>query len=155
MRSLPGSDSGVGVCPLPLRLPCDRGASAVLSERLRALDYHARTRLRSGYRRMSARFCRSGPKRVQVLQGVEPQEVLAKWTEDGRALLMYSSTPLQARISRVDKATGKRTLLQTVEPREKAGSILPMRLAYAEGSKTYVYSTVQILGTLYVAEGLE
>ncbi len=68
---------------------------------------------------------------------------------------MYSSTPLQARISRVDKATGKRTLLQTVEPREKAGSILPMRLAYAEGSKTYVYSTVQILGTLYVAEGLE
>jgi hypothetical protein len=46
-------------------------------------------------------------------------------------------------------------LLQTVEPSEKAGSIGPMRLAYAERSKTYVYSTVLILGTLYVAEGLK
>ena len=51
--------------------------------------------------------------------------------------------------------TGKRTLLQTVEPGEKAGSIAPLRLAYAEGSKTYVYSAVRILGTLYVVEGLE
>jgi hypothetical protein len=42
-----------------------------------------------------------------------------------------------------------------VEPGEKAGSIMPIRLAYAERSKTCVYSTVRILGTLYVAEGLE
>jgi hypothetical protein len=51
--------------------------------------------------------------------------------------------------------TGKRTLLQTVEPSEKAGSIAAVRLVYAEGSKTYVYSTSRILGTLYVVEGLE
>jgi hypothetical protein len=56
---------------------------------------------------------------------------------------------------RVEVATGKRTLLQTVEPSEKAGSIAAVRLAYAEGSKTYVYGTSRILGTLYVVEGLE
>jgi hypothetical protein len=70
-------------------------------------------------------------------------------------LLVYSPTPWEARIYRVEGATGKRTLFQTVEPGEKAGSITPMRLAYAERSKTYVYSSVRILGTLYMVEGLE
>jgi dipeptidyl aminopeptidase/acylaminoacyl peptidase len=93
--------------------------------------------------------------KLQVIPDVEPMETLAKWTEDGQALLVYSTTPWEGRIYRVEAATGKRTLLQTVEPHEKAGSIGPMRLAYAERSKTYVYSTVRILGTLYVAEGLE
>jgi len=93
--------------------------------------------------------------KLQVIPGLEPEEVLAKWTEDGQALLVYSAAPWETRVYRVEAATGKRTLLQTVEPHEKAGSILPMRLAYAERSKTYVYSTIRILGTLYVAEGLE
>ena len=30
-----------------------------------------------------------------------------------------------------------------------------MRVAYAEQSKTYAYSTVRVLGNLYVVEGLE
>ena len=93
--------------------------------------------------------------KLQVIPGLEPGEVLAKWTEDGQALLVYSAAPWETRVYRVEAATGKRTLLQTVEPHEKAGAILPMRLAYAERSKTYVYSTIRILGTLYVAEGLE
>jgi len=93
--------------------------------------------------------------KVQVIPGIELQETFQEWTEDGQALLVFSATPWEARIYRVEVATGKRTLLRTVEPGEKAGSILPMRLAYAEGSKTYAYSTVRILGTLYVAEGLE
>ena len=69
--------------------------------------------------------------------------------------MVYSSTPWEARIYRVEVATGKRTLLQTVEPSERAGSTMPIRLAYAERSKTYVYSTVRILGIFYVVEGLE
>ena len=93
--------------------------------------------------------------KVLGIPGVEPQEMFQKWTEDGQALLVYSSTPWEARIYRVEVATGTRTLLQTVEPGEKAGSRLPLRLAYAERSKTYVYSAVRDLGILYVAEGLE
>ena len=44
----------------------------------------------------------------------------------------YSSTPWKAQIYRVEVATGKRTLLQKVEPGERAGSTAPMRLAYAK-----------------------
>jgi hypothetical protein len=93
--------------------------------------------------------------KLQVIPGVEPEETLVKWMDDGHALLMYSATPWEARLYRFEVATGKRTLLQTVESREKAGSLVPMRVAYAERSKTYVYSTVRILGTLYVGEGVQ
>jgi Tol biopolymer transport system component len=93
--------------------------------------------------------------KLQVIPGVEFNEALFKWTEDGRALIVYSSTPWQARVYRLEVATGQRTLLQTIESTEKAGSATPMRLAYAEDSKTYAYSTIRILGNLYVIEGLE
>ncbi len=93
--------------------------------------------------------------KLQVIPGVESQDQLEKWTEDGKGLLVVSATPWEARIYRVDTSTGKRTLLETVEPSEKAGSTQNVRLAYAVDSKTYVYSTVRVLGTLYLVEGLE
>jgi len=93
--------------------------------------------------------------KLQVIPGVEPQDQFQNWTTDGNGLLVVSATPRDARVYRVEVTTGKRTLLQTVEPPDKAGSSQSVRLAYAEDSKTYVYSTVRVLGTLYVVEGLE
>jgi tricorn protease-like protein len=93
--------------------------------------------------------------KLQVIPGVESHETLFKWTEDGRGLILYSSTPWEARIYRLEVGPGRRTLLQTIEATEKAGSTMPIRLAYAEGSKTYAYSTVRILGNFYVVDGLE
>jgi Tol biopolymer transport system component len=91
----------------------------------------------------------------QVIPGIEPQENFSKWTEDGQAVLVYSSTPWEARMYRVEVATGKRTPLQTVKLSEKAGSTTPLSMVYAEDSKTYVYCLLRILGTLYVVEGLQ
>ena len=68
---------------------------------------------------------------------------------------VWANEAPEARIYRVEVATGKQTVLQTVEPGAKAGAITPVRLAYAELSMTYVYSRVRILGTLYLVEGLE
>ena len=93
--------------------------------------------------------------KMQVIPGVGPQERFEKWTEDGQALLVSTETIWEARMYRVEVATGKRTLLQTVEPSEKAGSVQNVRLSYAEESKTYVYNTTRSLGTLHVVEGLE
>jgi hypothetical protein len=80
---------------------------------------------------------------------------MEKWSEDGQALLVSSGTPWEAYVDRVEVANGKRTSLQKVELAEKAGSNLNVGLTYAEESKTYVYNTRRILGTLYVVEGLE
>ena len=93
--------------------------------------------------------------KAQVIPGVEPQEQLEEWTEDGQALLVSTATPWEARMYRVEGVTGKRTLLQAVELSEKAGSVSNLRLRYAEDSKTYVYNSRRILGTMYVVEGLE
>ncbi len=93
--------------------------------------------------------------KVEVIPGLESLEGLQKWTKDGEALLVSSATPWEARMYRVEVATGKRTLLQKVEPSERAGSTANVGLSYAEGSETYVYFTRRILGSLYVVEGLE
>jgi len=93
--------------------------------------------------------------KMHVVPAIESWEVFDKWAEDGQALLVSSGTPAAVRMYRVEVATGKRTLLQTVELSEKAGSMLKLRLQYNEYSKTYVYDTRRILGSLYVVEGLE
>jgi dipeptidyl aminopeptidase/acylaminoacyl peptidase len=93
--------------------------------------------------------------KMHVVPAIESPEVFDKWAEDGQALLVSSGTPAAVRMYRVEVATGKRTLLQTVELSEKAGSMLKLRLQYNEDSKTYVYDTRRILGSLYVVEGLE
>jgi serine/threonine protein kinase/Tol biopolymer transport system component len=93
--------------------------------------------------------------KIEVTPGVESQETLQKWTEDEQALLVSSGTQWEARVYRVEVATGRRTLLQKVELSERAGSTAKIRLLYAEHSKTYVYNTERVLGSLYVVEGLE
>jgi serine/threonine protein kinase/Tol biopolymer transport system component len=96
-----------------------------------------------------------GTQKVQLIPGVGRQDLIEKWTKDGQALLVTTATPWQAQIFRVELPSGKRTLLQKVELSEKAGSIFNVRAYYAEDSKTYVYNTRRVLGSLYVVEGLE
>jgi hypothetical protein len=88
-------------------------------------------------------------------QGVGPEERFEKWTEDGQALPGIQGDAVGSTDVRLEVPTGKRTLLQTVDPSERAGAVQEGRRSYAEGSKTYIYSTVRSLGTLRVVEGLE
>ena len=94
--------------------------------------------------------------KFDVIPRVEAQEDFSKWTEDGRALITYSSTPSSAHIYRIEVSTGQRTLLRAIDPAEKAGLMMsPIRVAYAVAAKTYAYSMIRILGNLYIVEGLE
>jgi eukaryotic-like serine/threonine-protein kinase len=93
--------------------------------------------------------------KTQAIPGIDPQDSIDKWTEDGQALLVTVSTPLEGEVYRVDVATGKRSLLQKVELAEKAGSVVPLNICYAEKSKTYAYSGRRILCSLYLVDGLE
>jgi Tol biopolymer transport system component len=93
--------------------------------------------------------------KVQAIPGIGPQEILNEWTKDGQALLVSSGTPWEAWVYRVEVETGKRTLRKKIELDEKAGSTQNIGLEYHEDSKTYVYETQRILGSVYVVEGLE
>ena len=92
--------------------------------------------------------------KVKAVPGIEPEGRVGQWTEDGQALLVYSGTPWETQVDRIEVATGKRTTLKEMELKEKAGSTI-LYLEYAERSKTSVYVTVRFLGSLYVVEGLE
>ena len=96
-----------------------------------------------------------GTQKVEVIPGMSQQERFEKWTEDGQALLVSTETLSEARMYRVEVATGRRTLLQTVEPSERTGTVADVKLSYAEANKTFVYSTTRSLGTLHLVEGLE
>ncbi len=91
---------------------------------------------------------------MSVAPGIGAREQIQKWTEDGQALLTSTATPWEAEMYRVDVASGKRTLLQRVEPSDKAGSTINLRLYYAEKSKTYAYNARRIVSILYAVEGL-
>jgi hypothetical protein len=49
-----------------------------------------------------------------------PQDEIQKWTKDGTALLVNASTPQAAHMYRVEVTTGKKTLVQNIEPSENA-----------------------------------
>jgi eukaryotic-like serine/threonine-protein kinase len=93
--------------------------------------------------------------KAQPIPGFGPHDQIDKWTEDGQALLVTVSTPLEGEVYRVEVTTGKRSLLQRVELAEKAGSVVPLKICYAEKSKTYAYSGRRILCSLYLVDGLE
>jgi len=93
--------------------------------------------------------------KTQAIPGIDPRDSIDKWTEDGQALLVTVSTPLEGEVYRVDVTTGKRSLLQKVELAEKAGSVIPLKICYAEKSKTYAYTGRRILCSLYLVDGLE
>lgn len=92
---------------------------------------------------------------MRLIPGIGRQDRFEQWTNDGEALLVTTSTPWDAQLYRVEVTTGKKSLLQRVELSEKAGSVVDLRMFYAEQSKTYVYNARRILGSLYVVEGLE
>jgi Tol biopolymer transport system component len=93
--------------------------------------------------------------KAQLIPGIGQQDRIEQWTKDGQALLVTTATPWGAQMYRVEAPSGKRTLLQRVELSEKAGSIYNVRAYYVEDTKTYVYNTRRVLGSLYVVEGLE
>jgi len=93
--------------------------------------------------------------KIDLIPNMAPSDLFEKWSADGKALIVSSTTPWEAHVDRVEVDHGQRTVLQKVALTERAGSNLNLGLAYAEGSKTYVYNTRRVLGTLYLVDGLK
>ena len=79
---------------------------------------------------------------------------MLRWTEDGQALLVNSATIADARIFRVEVATGKLSLLRRLELNDAAGSVDPVCVQVGPDNKIYVYNFRRITGSLYMVEGI-
>jgi Tol biopolymer transport system component len=91
---------------------------------------------------------------LRPIPGLNSEDSVQQWSEDGQALLVLSGTPWQAQIDRVEVATGKRTTLEKLTLSDKSGSTI-LHIRYSEKTPTSIYATVRIIGSLYVVEGLE
>jgi eukaryotic-like serine/threonine-protein kinase len=85
--------------------------------------------------------------------GVEPEEVVIRWTADGRGLFVARFTSMPVTVYRVDLPTGRREPVRSFAPSDAAGILnIGPALLSADGN-SYVYSYRRILDDLYVVTG--
>jgi WD40 repeat protein len=86
------------------------------------------------------------------VSSLAPDDVVARWTADGRGLLAYHwSVP--ARLERVDLATGRRDFVHRLAPPDLAGVVRIINVTVASDENVYAYSATQRRSDLFQVEG--
>jgi hypothetical protein len=93
--------------------------------------------------------------RPEPVRGLQPEERLMGWTEDGRSLFVRPELALlPVTLHRLDPATGKRSPVFRFMPPDVAG-YLQTRTAYATpDAKAFAFTYDRKLSTLYLVDGL-
>ena len=91
--------------------------------------------------------------KVSEIPGLEKDDEVVGWNLDGRMVNVWNQD-LPARISQVDVTSGRRQLVQTVEPMAMLGSMYARMVTSADG-KTAAYRHRRGLYAIYIAEGLQ
>jgi Tol biopolymer transport system component len=97
----------------------------------------------------------SEPGEPRPLPGVEPDELPARWTGDGRAIWVFRGTELPTKVYRLDVTTGERTLWKELVPPDPAGVLTMGPIFITPDGKSYVYSYRRILDDLLIVDGLK
>ena len=90
--------------------------------------------------------------KITDIPGLEKDEEVLGWNADGSALNVWNQQ-LPARVSQIEIASGKRQLVQTVEPLATLGSMYA-RMATSADGKTVAYRVRRGLYAIYIADGL-
>jgi Tol biopolymer transport system component len=88
------------------------------------------------------------------LPGGQADDRPLRWSADGRSLFVRCGTGMPARVERVDLATGARQLWREFRPADTAGVRDIGSVQITPDGKSYAYTFVSQLGTLYLAEGI-
>jgi eukaryotic-like serine/threonine-protein kinase len=90
--------------------------------------------------------------KVSDIPGLEKDDEVLGWSLDGSMVNVWNQD-LPARLSQLDVATGRRQLVQTVEPMAMLGSMYARLVTSADG-KTVAYRNRRGLYAIYIADGL-
>jgi Tol biopolymer transport system component len=104
-----------------------------------------------------------GRRALYPVEGGEPRPVpnlsdddlIARFSEDGRALLVYSRGEQPVRINRLDLSTGGKEQLREVAPADPSGILDAPRVFVTPDGKAYVYFMRRLLCDLHLVEGLK
>ena len=86
------------------------------------------------------------------IPGIETHDEVLGWSSDGHSLFVWNQE-LPARINLVDLASGRRQLVQTVDPLVTLGSMYA-RLVTSQDGKVAAYRQRRGLYGIYIADGL-
>ena len=90
----------------------------------------------------------------RTIPDLEPGFVPIQWSEDSRSVYAYLGGEVPTKVYRVDLVTGKKTLIQELQPPTNAGvaNIAPVVVS-RDGSR-FAYSYYQVSSVLYLISGL-
>ncbi|MGZ4822166.1 MAG: protein kinase domain-containing protein [Terriglobales bacterium] len=91
--------------------------------------------------------------KVSDIPGLEKEDEVLGWNLDSHMLIVWNQD-LPARISLLDVASGRRQLVQMVEPLAMQGSMYARMVTSADG-KTAAYRHRRGLYAIYIADGLQ
>ena len=94
-----------------------------------------------------------------LIRGTERGDELIQWSADGRFLYVKGSNESFVELFRIDLMNGKREPWKKLELSDKVGFVGiqngPGAIRLTPDGKSYVYTSWQALGALYIAEGLK
>jgi eukaryotic-like serine/threonine-protein kinase len=88
------------------------------------------------------------------VKGADPEDVPLLWRSDGRVLFVRQGR-LPTRIFALDVASGQRTLVREIAPRDKVGVDAIGDIRLTPDGKSYAYVYIRSLYSLYQVTGLE
>jgi len=94
-----------------------------------------------------------GPPRP--IPNLEPGFVPVQWSEDNASVYGYRPGVLPTRAYKVELLTGKKTMIQELQPETTTGVITISPLVVTRDGSRFAYSYSEILSELYIISGLQ
>jgi Tol biopolymer transport system component len=88
------------------------------------------------------------------LTGAEPRDLPIVASADGEWLYVQGDADIPAAIARVNLRTGQRESVRTLLPPDPAGAMNILRIVMTPDARTYAYTFVRALSSLYLVEGV-
>ena len=98
-------------------------------------------------------LCPSSGGEPRPVSALAPDDIVARWTADGRGFLVTCRSEVPARLERVDLATGRRALVRRIAPPDLAGVLEILSITVADDESAYAYSFFQRRSDLFLVQG--
>jgi Tol biopolymer transport system component len=96
---------------------------------------------------------------AQPVEGYEEYDSLLQWSADGRSLFLREAGDFVLKIYKLDLASGRRELWKELTPPDPTGLIdigsSVGEVKVTPDGKYYVYTSWNLIGELYLVEGLK
>jgi hypothetical protein len=107
-----------------------------------------------GLDRRLAVFAIDGDADPRRLEGTEGGDLPIVVSPDGAWLFVQGPAHMPGEVARVALGDGRREAVSTLQPPDPAGAIQILRIVMAPDGRSYAYTFVRALSSLYVVDGL-